>query len=104
MQVGDTSKTFTISNTSSIGTTCGLNEWSELCGPLKFKFIIGDSNQEINEFPYQCLDWKKDALEFSLKPTLEADFLDHFVTLEILLLSYPELKQVFKVYFKISPP
>jgi len=81
MQTGNLSKTFTISDTSSIGTTCGLKEWSELCGPLKFKFSIGDSNQEINELPYQYLDWKEDALEFSLKPTLEANFVDHLVTL-----------------------
>ena len=83
MQVGDLPKTFTISNTSSKGTTCGLKELSDLCGPLKFKFTIGDSNQEINEFPYQVLDWKEDALEFSLKPSLEADFVDDLVTLEI---------------------
>jgi hypothetical protein len=84
IQVGDLPKTFTISNTYQTGTMCGLKEWSEFCGPSKFKFTIGDSNQEINEFPYQSLDWKEDALEFSLKPFLEADFVDHLVTLEIL--------------------
>ncbi len=49
-QAGDLIQILAISNTATISETCGLKEWCELYGPLKFKFNTGVTILEIPEF------------------------------------------------------
>ena len=56
-QDGEKTQTFTVSETGAMSKTCGLKQWSALCGALKFKFTMSVSNQEIAEFSYIGLDW-----------------------------------------------
>ncbi len=86
-----------------MSNTCGLSEWRELCGAVKFKFTISISNEEITEFPFKGLSWEESALEFTLKPATDADSGDHSVTLNILHELHPELNQVFKIFLASRP-
>jgi hypothetical protein len=58
VQIGSLSQKFTISDTSEMASnSCGLNDWSKLCGSIKFTFKISDTNEIITLWPFKGLFW-----------------------------------------------
>jgi hypothetical protein len=86
-KVGALPQTFTI---SKAGNTRWSNDLNRLCGAVDLKFTISDSIIEIKKFPYKDLVSEKNALEFTPKPTTDAETREYSVTENIISKSDPE--------------
>ena len=82
---------------------CGLLELRVLCGALKFKFTISETNKEITEFPHKSLFWENNALKLTLNPISDADLGDHSITMKIYSESHSALIQVVTISYNIAP-